>query len=108
MHQPVLDQVVLSLVQYALALLYTSQSSHMSMVLGVLLNLQEMEDIPSGTIRFIFQPAEEKGSGALKMIEKKVVDDVDYLYGVHLRPFRRYRMAWPHQHFTMVHPPYYR
>lgn len=60
--------------------------SHMTMVLGVLLSIKEMDTIPNGTIRFIFQPAEEKGTGALKMIEKNVVDDVDYLYGVHLRP----------------------
>ena len=37
-------------------------------------------------MKFIFQPAEEKGTGALKMIEKKVMEDVDFLYGVHLRP----------------------
>ncbi|ASN04413.1 M20 peptidase aminoacylase family protein [Virgibacillus necropolis] len=60
--------------------------SHMTMVLGVLLSIKEMGEIPNGTIRFIFQPAEEKGTGALKMIEENVVDDVDYLYGVHLRP----------------------
>ncbi|ASK62448.1 amidohydrolase [Virgibacillus phasianinus] len=62
--------------------------SHMTMVLGVLLSIKEMESIPNGTIRFIFQPAEEKGNGALKIIEKNVVDDVDYLYGVHLRPIQ--------------------
>ncbi|WP_163531181.1 M20 peptidase aminoacylase family protein [Halobacillus ihumii] len=62
--------------------------SHMSMVLGVLLSIQEMDHVPNGTIRFIFQPAEEKGTGALKMVEKNVVDDVDYLYGVHLRPIQ--------------------
>ncbi|RKJ59679.1 M20/M25/M40 family metallo-hydrolase, partial [Butyricicoccus sp. 1XD8-22] len=41
-----------------------------------------------GTLRLIFQPAEEKGNGALKMIEKGVIDNVDYLYGVHLRPIQ--------------------
>jgi amidohydrolase len=40
----------------------------------------------NGTLRCIFQPAEEKGNGALKMVEKGIVDDVDYLFGVHLRP----------------------
>jgi amidohydrolase len=35
---------------------------------------------------FLFQPAEEQGDGALKMIEKKVVDELDFLYGVHVRP----------------------
>ncbi|UOR11357.1 M20 peptidase aminoacylase family protein [Halobacillus amylolyticus] len=71
--------------------------SHMTMVLGVLLSIKEMADIPNGTIRFIFQPAEEKGTGALKMVEENVVDDVDFLYGVHLRPIQEVRsgMATP-------------
>ncbi|HET7578506.1 MAG TPA: M20 peptidase aminoacylase family protein [Bacillales bacterium] len=60
--------------------------AHMTMVLGVVLALKQQAALPEGTIRFIFQPAEEKGSGALKMVEKGIVDDVDYLYGVHLRP----------------------
>ena len=40
----------------------------------------------TGTVKAIFQPAEEKGTGALALVDKGVVDDVDYLYGVHLRP----------------------
>lgn len=59
--------------------------AHMSILLGVLFSLQHVKR-PNGTVRFIFQPAEEKGDGALKLIEKGVVDDIDYLYGVHLRP----------------------
>lgn len=61
--------------------------AHMSMVLGVLWTLQQMPDIKDKVaIKFIYQPAEEEGSGALKMVEEKVVEDVDYLFGVHLRP----------------------
>ncbi|MFD1637498.1 M20 peptidase aminoacylase family protein [Evansella tamaricis] len=60
--------------------------AHMAMVCGVLLILQKFSSLPPGTVRFLFQPAEEKGTGALKMVEDGVVDDVDYLYGVHLRP----------------------
>ncbi|MGE7604013.1 M20 peptidase aminoacylase family protein [Peribacillus sp. NPDC097675] len=59
---------------------------HMALALGVFLVLKEMNFQPNGKLKFIFQPAEEKGTGALKMIEEKVVDDMDYLYGVHLRP----------------------
>ncbi|MFM1653300.1 M20 peptidase aminoacylase family protein [Brevibacillus sp. B_LB10_24] len=60
--------------------------AHMTMALGTFLALKQT-GIPSGCkVRFIFQPAEEKGTGALKMIEKNVLDGVDYLYGVHLRP----------------------
>ncbi|WP_332888657.1 M20 peptidase aminoacylase family protein [Salipaludibacillus keqinensis] len=60
--------------------------AHMTIVLGVFLDLIKDRDKLQGTVRFIFQPAEEKGTGALKMIEHGVVDDVDYLYGMHLRP----------------------
>lgn len=62
--------------------------AHMAMVLGVIYVLCSMDKRPKGTIRFIFQPAEEKGNGALRLVEEGVVDDVDYLYGVHLRPIQ--------------------
>ncbi|MDQ0219862.1 amidohydrolase [Peribacillus cavernae] len=47
-----------------------------------------MDYKPNGKLKFLFQPAEEKGTGALKLIEKGLVDDIDYLYGVHLRPIQ--------------------
>lgn len=42
--------------------------------------------IQKGRIKFIFQPAEELGLGALSMIEGGAVDDVDILIGLHIRP----------------------
>ncbi|WP_416150375.1 M20 peptidase aminoacylase family protein [Salipaludibacillus sp. HK11] len=60
--------------------------AHMTIALGVFLKLIEDKEQLKGTVRFIFQPAEEKGTGALKFVEKGIVDDVDYLYGMHLRP----------------------
>ncbi len=60
--------------------------AHMTIVLGVAKKLKDLS--LDGTVRLIFQPAEEKGTGALKMIEKGVIDDVDYLFGVHLRPIQ--------------------
>ncbi|MFB6802705.1 M20 peptidase aminoacylase family protein [Peribacillus butanolivorans] len=62
--------------------------AHMTIVLGVLLLLRKMKIILPGTLKFIFQPAEEVGEGALKIIEKQVLDDVDFLYGLHLRPIQ--------------------
>ncbi|MBL4954720.1 M20 peptidase aminoacylase family protein [Neobacillus sp. OS1-32] len=62
--------------------------AHMTMTLGVLLLLKKLNYQPSGKLKFIFQPAEEKGTGALKMVEKGVIDDLDFLYGVHLRPIQ--------------------
>lgn len=60
--------------------------AHMTIALGVFIHMMENELPNTGTFRFIFQPAEEKGTGALKMVEKGIVDDVDFLYGMHLRP----------------------
>lgn len=67
---------------------------HMTMALGscILLNklatLNQLNLNESGTIRVIFQPAEEKGQGALAVIDQGVMDDVDYLFGVHVRPIQ--------------------
>lgn len=60
--------------------------AHMAMVLGVVAALSSEADHLKGTVRFIFQPAEEKGQGALAMSAEGITEDVDYLYGVHLRP----------------------
>jgi len=60
--------------------------AHMTIAVGVLMVLLENGIPEKGTFRFIFQPAEEKGTGALQLVDKGVVDDVDFLYGMHLRP----------------------
>ncbi|WP_087972223.1 M20 peptidase aminoacylase family protein [Oceanobacillus rekensis] len=61
--------------------------AHMAMVLGVLWKLEQQPDLAEKVaVKFIFQPAEEHGTGALKMVEKGVAENLDYLYGVHLRP----------------------
>ncbi|MGO0063731.1 M20 peptidase aminoacylase family protein [Brevibacillus fluminis] len=60
--------------------------AHMTMALGVLMVLQAEGVKLPGRLKLIFQPAEESGSGALAMVKKQVVDDIDFLYGVHLRP----------------------
>ena len=44
----------------------------------------ENKDMIKGTIKFIFQPDEEKLSGAKSMVAKDVVDGVDYLIGGHV------------------------
>lgn len=61
---------------------------HMTMALGAVKALYELHDPTQGTIRVLFQPAEEKGTGALSFIERGLLDDVDYLYGVHVRPIQ--------------------
>ncbi|WP_188803112.1 M20 peptidase aminoacylase family protein [Sporolactobacillus putidus] len=61
--------------------------AHMSMVLGVAMLLKQTK-LPEGTVRLVFQPAEEIGQGALELCKRGVPDDVDYFYGVHLRPIQ--------------------
>src|SRR5699024_3580813 len=60
--------------------------AHMTIAIGVFMHLVEKGLPEQGTFRFIFQPAEEKGTGALTFTDKGVIDDVDFLYGMHLRP----------------------
>lgn len=68
--------------------------AHMSMVLGVLWKLEQHPELAGKIkVKFIFQPAEETDEGALKMVEKHVIDDVDYLFGVHLRPGQEIKMG---------------
>lgn len=62
--------------------------AHMTMALGVLMVLQAENIQLPGRLKLIFQPAEETGVGALAMVKKQVVDDIDFLYGVHLRPIQ--------------------
>lgn len=62
--------------------------AHMTMAVGTLLVLKRLGIPKAGRLKVIFQPAEEKGTGALSFVEKGIVDDVDYLYGVHLRPIQ--------------------
>ncbi len=69
--------------------------AHMTIALGVLWSIQQNEQLKKQIgIRFIFQPAEEVGAGALKLVKKGIVDDVDYLYGVHLRPIQEMRNGY--------------
>jgi len=60
---------------------------HMSMVLGAARLLCERRDF-SGTVRFIFQPAEEHGRGAKAMMSDGLFErfPVDEIYGAHNMP----------------------
>ena len=44
----------------------------------------EHKDQFKGTLKLIFQPAEEGVRGAKAMVNAGVVDDVDYMFGLHI------------------------
>ncbi|MFB3170950.1 amidohydrolase [Neobacillus sp. 179-C4.2 HS] len=62
-----------------------------SMVLGALLYLKAKH--LSKRLRFIFQPAEEKGNGSIAMIERGAIENVSHLFGIHLRPIEELPMG---------------
>lgn len=59
--------------------------AHMSMVLTAAERLAA-NGISRGKVKIIFQPAEEIGRGALALLSAGVLEDVDYLFGLHVMP----------------------
>jgi amidohydrolase len=61
---------------------------HMSSLLGAALILNELKDQLSGEVKLMFQPAEELGAGARKMISEGVLENpkVDIAFGIHVSP----------------------
>lgn len=60
---------------------------HMAMVMGAARLLTQRQHF-NGTVRFIFQPAEEPGKGALAMLRDGLLErfPVDEIYGLHNMP----------------------
>lgn len=59
--------------------------AHTAMLLGAAKVLSEIRDDIPGTVRFLFQPAEESGlkSGAKAMVEEGALEGVDAVAGIH-------------------------
>ena len=63
---------------------------HTAMLLGAARLLKENEARVNGTVKLIFQPAEEGGAGALQMIKEGVMDarpKIQMIFGMHVAPF---------------------
>lgn len=58
--------------------------AHTSILLGAAAVLKSMEDKINGTVRLIFQPAEETYGGAKEMIEYGVLEGVNAIIGLHV------------------------
>jgi len=59
---------------------------HTTVILGAAYLLKEQESTLSGTVRFIFQPAEEIGKGATDVLETGALSNVDAIFGLHSAP----------------------
>ena len=57
---------------------------HMAMLLGAAKALTQKDNQYNGTVRFIFQPAEEGEGGARYMIEDGCLEGIDEIYGSHV------------------------
>lgn len=60
--------------------------SHTAMLLGAAKLLSECHDIFSGTIRLVFQPAEETGGETQRLIENGMLDGVNTVFAIHVAP----------------------
>ncbi|MDN7146524.1 amidohydrolase [Liquorilactobacillus mali] len=59
---------------------------HLTSLLGAIKYFKDNQDQIEGTIRFLFQPAEEAGGGAEQVIEKNVLKGVKAILGFHNNP----------------------
>lgn len=67
--------------------------AHTGMVIGAMLKIKKHEALETRGVRFIFQPAEELGTGALAVAEEGIIEPLDYLFGIHLRPIEEAEMG---------------
>ncbi len=58
--------------------------AHTAMLLGAAKIIAEHKEELPNKVRLIFQPAEEGGNGALKMIEGGALEGVDAIFGLHV------------------------
>lgn len=59
---------------------------HIAAGIGCAVMLNERKAGLKGTVKVIFQPAEESSLGALKILETDVMNDVEQIWGIHADP----------------------
>jgi amidohydrolase len=58
--------------------------THVAMLIGAAQLLQENRNLLKGSVRLIFQPAEEIGQGAKVVVDQGGLDGVDIIFGIHI------------------------
>ena len=62
---------------------------HMAIQLGCAKILLQLQNSLKGSVRLLFQPAEETVGGAQPMVAAGVMDGVDAVYGLHVQPYMK-------------------
>jgi carboxypeptidase Ss1 len=84
---PVLENVELPFKSRNAGIMHAcGHDTHVAMLLGTAMLLSKHKDDLSGSVKFLFQPAEEHGGlgGALPMIRDGAMKGVDYVFGLHI------------------------
>ncbi len=58
--------------------------THAAMLMGAAMVLNSVKDELCGTVKLLFQPAEEVAGGAKKVIAQGALEGVDYIFGIHI------------------------
>lgn len=64
---------------------------HSSMLLATAEEVIKQHPVSAGKLMFLFQPAEELGTGAAAIAVAGVLEGVDYAFGAHVRPLEEVR-----------------